>query len=185
LPRRYKIIYCDPPWSYNDRALAGARGAACKYPVMSTYEISRLPVETLADDDCILFVWCTWPHYFDAQKIIEDWGFVYKTLGFVWIKRNENGTIFKGLGHWTRSNSEYCLLAVKGNPKRIDASVSQVIESRNKEHSKKPDIVRDKILKLCGDLPRIELFARTKIHGWDVWGNDEKLQLQPLESFSE
>jgi len=184
LPGRYPVIYADPPWSYDDKALAGSRGSACKYPVMTVYEISRLPVETIADKDCILFIWCTWPHYVDAVKIIEAWGFTYKTLAFIWIKRNENGTIFKGLGHWTRSNSEFCLLATKGNPKRIDASISQVIESRNKEHSKKPDIVRDKIVKLCGNLPRIELFARTKVHGWDVWGNDEKLQLQPLESFS-
>ncbi len=181
---KYKIIYCDPPWLYNDKALAGKRGAVCKYPVMTTFAISRLPIETITDKDCILFIWTTWPMYQNVLKIIEAWGFTFKTLAFIWIKRNENGTIFKGMGNWTRSNSEYCLIATKGNPKRIDASISQVIESRNKEHSKKPDIVRDKILKLCGDLPRIELFARTKVHGWDVWGNDEKLQLKPLESFS-
>ena len=182
--KKYKIILVDPPWSYNDKALAGQRGAACKYPVMTTYEISRLPVEGLADNDCILFVWCTWPHIFDAPKIIESWGFEYKTVAFVWIKKNENGTVFKSLGHWTRSNSEFCLLATKGKPKRIDASISQIIESIPREHSKKPDIVRDRILKLCGDLPRIELFARTRVHGWDVWGNDEKLQLKPLEAFT-
>lgn len=184
LTGKYKIIYCDPAWSYNDKAIAGKRGSCCKYPVMTVYEISRLPIERLADNDCILFVWCTWPHYFDAQKIIESWGFEYKTVAFVWIKKNENGTVFKGLGHWTRSNSEYCLLATKGKPKRIDARISQIIESIPREHSKKPDIVRDKILKLCGDLPRIELFARTRVHGWDVWGNDEKLQLEPLEAFT-
>jgi len=180
----YPIMLCDPAWPYDDRALAGQRGAACKYPVMTVYDITRLPVEKIASDDCFLFLWCTWPHYLDAQKIIEAWGFEYKTVAFVWIKRNKNGSLFKGMGHWTRANSEYCLLATKGKPRRINANVSQIIESIPREHSKKPDIVRTKIIQLCGDLPRIELFARTRVHGWDVWGNDKKLQLKPLEAFT-
>ena len=100
--------------------------------------------------------------------------------------------MFKGLGSWTRSNSEPCFIAVKGKPQRLDKGMSQIIESptlsfnflRNPNHSKKPDIVRKKIVQLCGDLPRIELFARTKIHGWDVWGNDPKLDNKPLEAFT-
>ena len=182
--KKYKIIYADPPWSYNDRALAGNRGACCKYPVMSTYEISRLPVEEISDDDsCILFLWTTWPILQDALDVIKAWGFKYKTAGFVWIKKNENGTLFKGMGHWTRANSELCLLATKGNPKRIDCSVGQIIMSVQKEHSAKPDVIRNKIVQLCGDLPRIELFARAKAHGWDVFGNDERLKRQTLEVF--
>jgi N6-adenosine-specific RNA methylase IME4 len=88
-----------------------------------------------------------------------------------------------GMGNYTRGNTEFCLMGVKGKPKRIDNNVSQLIKSTIRQHSKKPDIVRDKITQLCGDLPRIELFARTKVHGWDVWGNDEKLEATPLESF--
>ena len=77
-----------------------------------------------------------------------------------------------GMGNWTRSNPELCLLAIKGKPKRISASVHSVIDTPIERHSKKPDIVRDKIVSLCGNLPRIELFARQKTEGWDVWGNE-------------
>ena len=76
------------------------------------------------------------------------------------------------MGHWTRANAEVCFLGVKGKPQRESASVHSVIDERIQEHSKKPDIVRNKIVELCGDLPRIELFARQKHEGWDSWGNE-------------
>ena len=183
--KKYQIIYADPPWQYDDKALAGNRGACCKYPIMTTWEISRLPIEILTEQDCVLFIWSTWPKYQDVLKIIEGWGFEYKTIAFVWVKKNTTGTWFKGMGNWTRANSEYCLLATKGKPKRINMGVSQIIETIIKKHSQKPDIIRTKIIQLCGDLPRIELFARSRINGWDVWGNDQKLELKPLEAFSE
>jgi len=182
--KKYQIIYADPPWQYKDKALAGNRGACCKYPVMTTYQIRRLAIEKLTDENCTLFIWSTWPMYNDVLRVITDWGFEYKTVAFLWIKKNNNGTWFKGLGNWTRSNSEYCLLATKGKPRRINTKLSQIIESIPRQHSKKPNIVRDKIIQLCGNLPRIELFARTRINGWDVWGNDDKLYLEPLEAFT-
>ena len=77
-----------------------------------------------------------------------------------------------GMGRWTRANAEVCLLATKGKPKRINAGVRQIIESVPEKHSKKPDIVRDKIVDLVGELPRVELFARNETDGWDVWGNE-------------
>lgn len=183
--KKYKIIYADPPWEYNDKALAGNRGAGCKYDVMSIDDICNLPVKEISDKDSILMMWTTWPKIVEghANKVIESWGFTPKTCAFVWVKRYTNGKLFKGMGRWTRANTEFILLATKGKPQRIDAGIEQVIESIPKEHSQKPDIFRTKILQLCGDLPRIELFARTKIHGWDVWGNDEKLELEPLEKF--
>ena len=93
-------------------------------------------------------------------------------MGFVWVKRNKKSpTFFTGLGYWTRSNPEYCLLATKGSPKRISKSVHSVIDTPLQQHSKKPDVVRDRIVELCGDLPRIELFARQKAEGWNAWGN--------------
>ena len=94
-----------------------------------------------------------------------------------------NGTNFMGMGNMTRANTEYCLIGKKGKTKRLDAGISQIIESIPNGHSKKPDQVRSRIIQLVGDLPRIELFARTRIHGWDTWGNDEKLQLKPLEHY--
>ena len=182
--KKYQIIYPDLPLHYKDMAKAGNRGAQCKYPVMSDQQLLDLPIEKLADENCFLFLWATWPKIQLCLDCIKSWGFEYKTKAFTWIKTNQNGSIFMGMGNYTRANDEFILLATKGKPKRINASISSIVMAPVKEHSKKPDIFRTKILQLCGDLPRIELFARTKIHGWDVWGNDEKLQLQPLEAFT-
>lgn len=97
----------------------------------------------------------------------------YKTVAFNWVKQNRNGTgIFMGLGNWTRSNSEICLLATKGKPKRISGSVRSIVLSPLQQHSRKPAEIRDRIVELMGDLPRIELFAREAAPGWDVWGNE-------------
>ncbi|GAF84444.1 unnamed protein product, partial [marine sediment metagenome] len=104
---------------------------------------------------------------------MKCWGFEYKTVAFTWVKRNKKSdSWFWGMGWWTRSNPEYCLLGVKGNPKRVSAKIHSVIDDRIMKHSKKPDRVRDKIVELCGDLPRIELFARQRVNGWDAWGNE-------------
>lgn len=182
--KKYKIIYADPAWTYDDKGLAGNRGAGCKYDIMTDEQLQNLPVSNIADKNCVLFMWTTFPKIDDALQLIKAWGFTYKTVAFTWVKKNPKGSNFMGMGSWTRANAEIVLLAVKGKPKRIDAGVKQIVESTIQGHSKKPDVIRKKIIQLCGDLPRIELFARTRIHGWDTWGNDEKLQLQPLESFA-
>ena len=143
--RKYQIIYADPPWSYRSGKVQGA--ARNHYETMKDEELYHLPV--------------------------QNWGFTFKTVGFVWIKQNKSGKgYFLGLGWWTRSNAEVCLIAVKGKPKRKSASVRQLLFSPVEEHSKKPDEARDKIIELMGDLPRIELFARRETPGWDVWGNE-------------
>ena len=109
----------------------------------------------------------------EALRLIRAWGFRYKTVAFVWLKRNRKSpSWFYGMGYWTRSNAEICLLATKGKPKRQSAGVHQFIISPIEQHSKKPDEARDKILALMGDLPRVELFARQKTPGWDAWGNE-------------
>ena len=169
---KYKIIYADPPWSYKDKALAGNRGVEFKYEVMSLEEIKKLSVDKIADEDCCLFLWITFPNLNIVFDVIKSWGFKYKTVAFTWVKKYKNGNNFMGMGNWTRANAEVCLLCTKGKPKRISASVRQIIESVPERHSKKPDIVRDKIVELCGDLPRIELFARETADGWDSWGNE-------------
>ncbi len=171
--KKYQIIYADPPWSYRDKALAGNRGAGCKYPVQGNEWIENLPVSEIADEDCALFLWVTMPKLNECWKIIEKWGFDYKTVAFTWVKRNKKSdSWFWGMGSWTRANAEVCLLATKGKPKRINAGVHSVVDTRIEEHSKKPDEVRKRIVELLGDLPRIELFARQKTEGWDVWGNE-------------
>ena len=90
-----------------------------------------------------------------------------------WIKKNKKSdSLFWGMGRWTRANAEICLIATKGNPKRQVANVHSVVMTPIEEHSKKPSEIRDRIVQLCGDLPRIELFARQHVTGWDCWGNE-------------
>lgn len=169
--KKYKIIYADPAWKYEDKGCNG--NAEEHYNTMDLKEICNLPVKEIADKDCILFIWGTYPMLPEVLKVIESWGFKYRSIAFQWIKKNkQNGKYFYGLGRWTRGNTEPCFIAVKGKPKRINNSVSQLIISPIKEHSKKPYEVRNKIVKLCGDLPRIELFARDKVEGWDCWGDE-------------
>ena len=169
--KKYMIIYADPPWSYNDQGCIGTMSE--HYNGMTLEDICNLPVKDISDKDSILFLWATYPMLKEALRVIESWGFEYKSIAFQWIKLNpKSKTPFYGLGRWTRGNTEPCLLATKGKPKRASTSVFQLIQEARRGHSRKPDIVRDKIVELMGDLPRIELFGREKIEGWEVWGNE-------------
>ena len=169
--RKYQIIYADPPWSYADQGCQGTM--ANHYKGMNIDDICNLPVQNITDDNAILFLWATYPMLPEALRVIEAWGFKYKSIAFQWLKLNPKAlTPFYGLGRWTRGNTEPCLLATKGKPKRVDAGVFQLIQSPRARHSQKPAEASDKIVKLMGDLPRIELFARQKPEGWDVWGNE-------------
>jgi len=171
--QKYQIIYADPPWSYKDKALAGNRGAGCKYDVMDSTNIAELPIADIADKDCALFMWVTYPKLNECFYVMDKWGFDYKTCAFTWVKRNKKApTWFMGMGRWTRANAEICLLATKGKPQRINAGVRQIVDEPIESHSKKPDVVRDRIIDLMGDLPRVELFARQSTQGWDVFGNE-------------
>jgi len=173
--KKYQIIYVDPPWSFKTYSKKGKekKSAECHYDCMTINDIYDLPVNTIAHDDCVLFLWVTFPLLQEGLETIKRWGFTYKTCGFNWVKKNKNvDSWFWGLGYWTRSNSELCLLATKGKPKRISKSVHQVCDAKILKHSEKPREIRNKIVELVGDLPRIELFARQKTEGWDVWGNE-------------
>src|SRR3990167_9752659 len=138
----------------------------------------------VADDNSILFLWATFPKIQEALDVIKAWGFEYKTVGFTWIKKNKNGGNFFGVGWYTKSNAEVCLIGTKGKAPKQSNSVSQIVETTREEHSRKPAIIRDKIVEFCGDLPRIELFARNDgskdlfnrnpLDGWDAWGNEVK-----------
>ena len=169
----YDIIYADPPWSYRDKAAAGKRGASFKYPTQSKKWIDNLPVKDLASDNCTLFLWVTMPKLNECWELIDKWGFQYKTVAFTWVKRNKKAdSWFWGMGRWTRANAELCLLATRGKPKRVDAGVHSIIDSRIEKHSQKPDEVRSRIVSLMGNLPRVELFARERADGWVAWGNE-------------
>ena len=168
--KKYNIIYADPPWRYWE---SGNKNQSEHYSTMTIEDICNLPIKDIAADDSVLFLWVTYPILDSAFKVIESWGFKYSTAAFVWVKKNKTAdTPFFGCGAWTRANSELCLLATRGSVQRLDATISQVIESPIEEHSKKPDVVRELIERLVGKLPRVELFCRHPADGWDVWGNE-------------
>jgi N6-adenosine-specific RNA methylase IME4 len=165
--KKYQIIYADPPWSYDDKlgtAIATMGGYDKYYKGMSLQDICNLPISDICEKDCILFLWVTMPMLPRAFDVIS---------AFTWVKQNlKADTIFKGVGRWVQGNSELVLLATKGKPKRISKSISQIVMTHRQGHSVKPQEVRKNIISLMGDLPRIELFARQKTEGWDVWGNE-------------
>jgi N6-adenosine-specific RNA methylase IME4 len=142
------------------------------YPTMSLEELKAMPIADIAEKDCALFLWATMPLLKEALEVIEAWGFRYITCGFTWVKQNPLGEgIYSGLGHWTNGNAELCLFAKRGAPKRQAKNVKQIVLAPRGRHSAKPAEVRDRIVALIGDLPRVELFARETADGWESWGN--------------
>lgn len=252
---KYGVVLADPPWQYDDKAVAGQRGAAFKYPTMPVSEIAALPVGDLVADDCALFLWATWPTLPDAFEVMRAWGFSYRTCAFVWVKtaprsaqeearrtiqrgvssalvpvssargrlengirrgvryclrtfpllaekydfaaldgvladlrkvrsvgftrqvmagfdRGDLGGLFWGMGQSTRTNTEIVLLGLRGRLGRESCGVHQVVLAPPGRHSEKPGEVHKRIEALLGDRPRLELFARQRVRGWDCWGNE-------------
>ena len=173
--KKYGIIYADPPWSFKTYSEKGnGRSAERHYPTMQKADIQSLPIKNISAKDSVLFLWVTAPCLIEGIELISAWGFTYKTVAFTWVKQNKKTDgIFTGMGYYTRSNAEYCLLATKGKVlERKSHSISSVVMSHIERHSKKPDEVRERIVGLFGGLPRIELFAREQADGWDCWGNE-------------
>lgn len=166
--KKYQIVYADPPWTGNYfwRNVSS-------YPLMSVDAIASLPVRSIVHPDALLFMWTTMSAIPDALRVIDSWGFRFVTNGFTWVKTYpSSGKPVVGLGMWTRHNAEICLLAKRGRPARQSATTRSLVIAPRLRHSQKPDVVRDRIVELCGDVPRLELFARQKTKGWDVWGNE-------------
>lgn len=172
--KKYSIIYADPPWAYLwGKGKEGGHFAPEKhYATMSTDEICALNIKRLAERNCALLIWTTMPCLPDAIKVIRAWGFKYKTCAFTWVKIRKDGEPLAGMGAYTKSNAELCLLAMRGHIKSINKTVRQIVMSQRRGHSVKPPEVRERIIQLFGELPRIELFARQHADGWDCWGNE-------------
>ena len=177
--KKYNIIYADPPWEYKKSGgTKNSRGLAKQYyPTMKTEDICNLPILNIKTDDAICFMWATFPTIAESLKVMKAWGFEYISAAFVWVKKNKKAnTNFWGAGAYTRANAEVCLIGISKKTKAKQCvkshSVHQIVESKIEEHSKKPNEVRERILKLLGDVPRIELFARQHADGWDCWGNE-------------
>lgn len=172
--KKYEIIYADPPWHYKwGEGKNGGNFAPEKhYKTMTVDEICELNIKRIAAKNCALFMWTTMPCIPDAIRVLKEWGFKYKTVAFTWVKTKKDGQPLAGMGSYTKSNAEICLLAMRGHKKSIDKTVRQIIMHQRLGHSVKPPITRDRIVSLFGDLPRIELFARQYADGWDCWGNE-------------
>lgn len=189
--RRYSVLLADPAWQYKDKNANGERGASFKYDTLKPNEIISLPMQNVMADDCAVFLWTTAPMLHDAVHALKMWGAPFRTVAFTWVKTikninhehamqgvgvdpwawlNGNGVTSFGLGHWTRSSTELCLLGVRGRPKRVGKSVRQALFYPALRHSAKPPEVRDRIVELMGDVPRLEMFARERAEGWDATG---------------
>lgn len=188
---RYHVIYADPPWAYNARANPDTKfggGAMGHYPVMTLDQIKQLDIQSISEDNSVLFLWATFPKLPQALEVIDAWGFTYKTLGFSWHKLTKSGQLFFGVGSYAKSNCEVCLMATRGKVGIVKSgqpipdpkakmvvhshSVSSAVNCQRGRHSAKPKIIRQRIEQLFGDVSRIELFAREKNEGWAVWGNE-------------
>jgi len=172
--KKYQIIYADPPWEYKESG-SGSRVVKSHYPTMNIEDIKTLPIQSISDDKSILFIWVTFPRLEQGLEVIKSWGFNYYGLGFDWVKLSKNGKPSWGMGYYTRQNTEVCLIGVKNKPNRFIPLVRNelsVVHSERLSHSEKPKIFKDKIVNIIGDVPRVELFARKKTEGWDVWGNE-------------
>ena len=170
---KYKVIYADPPWSYKNKKTGRTNGnqpegsgAHTKYPTMSLDEIKALPIKNISEKNSILFLWATVPLLPEAFEVMESWGYRYKTM-ITWHK-----IMSLGMGYWFRGQTEHLLLGVKGNIKAFRQQVPNFYQSKTLRHSEKPEYFRELIDKAIPETNRIELFARKKTEGWDVWGNE-------------
>ena len=165
--KKYQVIYADPPWSYKNKKTGGSMisGAEAKYPTMTVEEICALDIP--AEKDAVLFLWATVPLLPEAFKVMEAWGFKYKTM-LTWRK-----IMSLGMGYWYRGQCEHLLFGVRGKVKAFRVQKANFIQSKAGKHSEKPDEVRKRIVEMFGDeLPKVELFARQNHIGWDAWGNE-------------
>lgn len=175
--KKYKVIYADPPWEFKSKKTGGSMtsGAAQKYSVMSIEDLKRLDVQGLCDDDCLLVMWWVASQPEEALALVKSWGFKLCTMtGFVWNKLTVEGNPVFGLGHTTRSGAECALIAYRGKLKNIIQckSIRSVRTEVIGRHSEKPAVFRLDIEKLCGDVPRLEMFARQVTSDWDLFGNE-------------
>ncbi len=193
--KKYQIIYADPPWRFSSRQLQRYNkerfsSLECEYRTMSIEEIKALDIKSITSDDASLFLWTPDAHVKVAIEVIEAWGFNYTTVAFIWEKITKYGKLVATLGSWTMKNCELCLLGTKGYMLKYKQSnnVYQLIKAERQRHSTKPQEARKRIVRLFGDIPRIELFARgdrvkdllgyNQFDGWDVWGNEVESNIE-------
>lgn len=188
--KQYDIIYADPPWQYKVWSVKGSGRCADNHYLTQPLNFLRsMHIGQLCKPNCVLLMWATFPCLKQALDLGAAWGFMYKTVAFTWVKTNiNNNRPFLGMGYYTRANAEIVLLFTKGKslPRRA-RDVPQVLIAPRGRHSEKPHEIRQRIIRLFGDLPRLELFARINpaepqsrknLEGWDVFGNEVDRSIQ-------
>ena len=183
--KKYQIIYADPPWDFGGGGVYQDGGRDLRktnkeYSLTRTSKLIDIPVEHIADNNALMFMWTTDQHIPDALKLMEAWGFRYCTVAFYWVKKYHTGSTCYNVGCWTMKSVEQVLLGLRGKPMHLKKvrNIKQLVEAERTKHSKKPEEVRRRIVELVGDIPRIELFAREKTPGWDVWGNEVESDIE-------
>jgi|TARA_R110002020_G_scaffold14486_8_gene51433 N6-adenosine-specific RNA methylase IME4 len=169
----YNVILADPPWTWKSWSKKGDKKSATQhYKTMEQADIYNLAVADLASDNSVCFLWCINTLLPQSFRLLNAWGFQYKTVGYVWVKQNrKTDSLFMGLGYHTRQNAELCLIGTRGKPKRISKGVHQIIMAPRREHSRKPDEIYSRIEQLYPG-PYLELFSRTNRDGWDSIGDE-------------
>lgn len=199
--KKYQVILADYPWPFRCWSKKGSakRSAESHYRTLPLEEgkLLKPQIGEWCDDNCALFMWGTWPTLIECIAMAEAWGFKYKTCAFVWAKLTSKwhdrllSFLYKrvmtmaaplsgleslfhfGMGYYTRANTEYCLMFYRGKIGRFEnKSIRQLVLAPIREHSRKPDEVHERICLAYPDENRIEMFAREKRDGWDVWGNE-------------
>jgi len=180
--KKYQIIYADPPWSYRQRQINFQSYDSGKkyfndvnehYQTLTNEDIKSLPIWYLADKDCLLFLWVTSPNLDVGIDVGKAWGFEYKQVAFVWDKQRTN------YGFYTLTQCELCLVFKKGKiPKKSANNIRQFLSERLGKHSTKPTEIRERIYRMFPNVEKIELFARQKTEGWDVWGNEVESDIE-------
>lgn len=177
--QKYSIVYADPPWEYDSSRSIAQKSCLSgddktHYNYMSIEKLCALPVNDVCDKNALLFLWTTGPKLNLAFNVITSWGFTYSTIAFVWEKVNINP------GYYTLSSTEICLVAKKGiipTPRGI-RNARQFYQEKKERHSKKPIGIRNIITNMFPTQRKIELFAREKAEGWDVWGNEVESDIE-------
>lgn len=177
--KKYNVLYVDPPWDFSNKFKGGKKQHSIteKYPTMNIKELKELRefIDKITTKNSVLFMWTTDAHLKSALEVMEAWGYTYKTIGFIWNKKEKSGKQVCYMGMWTMKGSEICLLGIKGNPHKFLKSrkVRQLVEAERGRHSEKPQEVRDRIVEMFGDKAKyLEMFAREKVAPFDVWGNE-------------
>jgi N6-adenosine-specific RNA methylase IME4 len=176
--KTYNVIYADPCWQYSSKSYQDGnrtmKSLNSYYETMTTKEIAKLPIQSISKDNCVCFMWVTDSHLVDGLEVMKEWGFTYKTIAFTWVKQTKNGNTCYNFSPYTLKSTELCIVGIKGRLRNIKAinNVKGLVFAERTKHSKKPSKIRDLISEWCGNKPRIELFARERVDGWDSWGNE-------------